>query len=364
MNLGHFPEASPQALSQLIHLLRPWPVVRYLNWQQTNYRTDHRRPRVEHPSHLPVLDNKWMLPRGAWGRYPGVPTSVIARMAQALGHRPWLCFWHTARLETIEQVLNEFARRGIRPIVQYGNEVWNGSFEAYHYAVKHYPLVVSSRPDLDSRSTALLWECHQANAIADQFGHLADVVIGAQFWAPETVELVLDHAGANITAIAAAPYIGHKVDQLEFALAIMHGLPAARGLPNESGFLKDNIRKSAQDARNLIATYVEQASRKGKRLYAYEGGLHLAAYRREGESDQAFQARAFAVVDYNRSEQAGNDTRELWRGWRDEGGGIACPYSLSTRPSNTMFGHVEITNNGLVTLPKYQAALDVLVHDR
>ena len=48
MNVSHFPLTPyPDQMERIEQLLSPFPVVRFMNWQQTNYFPDELRPMIE-----------------------------------------------------------------------------------------------------------------------------------------------------------------------------------------------------------------------------------------------------------------------------------------------------------------------------
>lgn len=347
MNVSHFAEtASPQLFPQLIDLLRPFPAVRYMNWQQINHLDGHSRPYVRFVNDLPVVDLRWLMPRGPWGNYAGAPLDAIAVLASVLNHRPWVCVPHAARAEVAAHIVQTFVKRGVRPILQYSNEVWNSAFEQHKWCADQYALTQQTRAAnvLGDRTAALLWECEQANWMANAFHQHADVVVGAQFWAPETVELVLDHVNEDVHAIAVAPYLGRNLDAGEL----------------DNAQIEHQLMQEIGDVRDLAGSYVDWCSKANKLLFAYEGGLHLTAYRNDGQTDIELADVVERVADFNRSAEAGAVTAALWEMWIDEGGDVACPYSAAVLPSNQFFGHAEITGGQIVVLPKHAAVVGVL----
>jgi hypothetical protein len=100
--------------------MRPFGVVRYMEIARIN------GSRIRTVSDMEDQDD-W---QGVAG--DGIPVSEIARHARRLGVQPWVCVPHMAN----DALVRHMARRlrGLRPIVEYSNELANTQFEQSRWA--------------------------------------------------------------------------------------------------------------------------------------------------------------------------------------------------------------------------------------
>ncbi len=99
MNLSHYQSTPTEGqLSQLADLLRPFGVLRFMNWQRTNGSA------VAAVGDLPIGISG---ATGNWSAFSGVPITNCIALANRVGSRPWLCVPHLATAETVKWLIAE-----------------------------------------------------------------------------------------------------------------------------------------------------------------------------------------------------------------------------------------------------------------
>lgn len=308
MNLW-FPQATPDLLTDdalLDALIAPFPAVRFMDWQQTNGSTARS---------LADMRKRYAYAGGAWSPDDRMSLDTCIAVANRNCKRGWYCIPHL--VEHISEVVDYICERSdVRPILEWSNEVWNAQFSQNAYARQQSQAPSAYRPELDTlaRMTAALYDAAAGRA---------DVVAGLQFWARDVCEQFMPLVAGKLDAIALAPYVGRTV---------------------QGDFADQVAREIYSDVAPAVAWYSAFAD---VALYAYEGGWHGHAMSAQVET---------AMCQYIRSESAAHNTRELWRVWRANGGGLACPYALAASHGRQQWGHVEIVNGSYEILPRYYAA--------
>ncbi|MGB1253455.1 MAG: hypothetical protein ACPG8W_22770 [Candidatus Promineifilaceae bacterium] len=350
MNLSHFPlTPHDHQLAVLERLLTPFPAVRFMNWQQINLSKWDSRAPVREWDDLPQVNSNWRYEVGPWGAWAGVPLAELIRLANKLSVRPWMCIPNTASDQLIAQMVSfviEHCDR--RPIIEFSNEIWNPIFMQHHHSAE-------SGADMAEKpfQCALRWQAQQTRKIAKAAQGSADVVVCGQFFNQWVIEQLLEGCGDVIDAIGVAPYLGRK----QRAIEEVNGEWQMRDMQEMADEVSAEV---ATDITDRFRGFKRLADRHGLRLFAYEGGMHQIARNDHGRT--AFEREKAALLTFNRSIHAGNNTRQLWIAWQENGGEIACPYSLSTvfEQQNTFFGHCELHQKEIRMLPKYLSARDVL----
>ena len=350
MNLSHFPLTPDEHYTTILkRLLAPFPVVRFMNWQQINRSQWDNRPPIVSWADLPRIDSAWRYKTGPWGAWPGVPLVEIIRLANEMRVTPWICIPDTASDDLLRRIVS-FVIEGThqRPIIEFSNEIWNHNFSQYHYASEQ-GVDLADKPF----TAALRWQAAQTRKVAEAAQGAAHVVVCGQFFNQWVVEQLLEGCGDVVAAVGVAPYLGR-----------MHrGIEERNGAwrMREMQTLADEISAEIDgEVTERIQNFHTLAQRYGIRLFAYEGGLHQVA--RNDRGNTAFETEKSAFSTFNRSIYAGNVTLQLWQAWRNNGGEVACPYSLSTpfERQNTFFGHCEQHSGDFRMLPKYLSARAVL----
>ena len=346
MNVSHFPLTPyPDQMEKIEQLLSPFPVVRFMNWQQTNYFPDGLRPMIEGWDDLPKPHDDWGYQGGPWNQFRGVPLQIITDLANKLGVRPWICIPHAATEELIREIIAFVVTNAVhRPIFEYSNEVWNDMFFQRRYAIERGS---QDRMVRSQGEAVVTWQAQRTDHICNFGTPYSDTVVAGQFFNYAVAESLLKQCCNPVTALAVAPYSGRKLRAGTNTLEELHIQ------------LVDEVQSEMIP---LMQKYRALCDSHQIGLYAYEGGLHLVA--RNDSTPEAFEAEKKLFAMYNRSQMAGELTQLLWEGWQAAGGTVACPYSLSTiyenpwtgQMDNSFFGHCELRDREIIPLPKYEGA--------
>jgi hypothetical protein len=183
--------------------IRPYDVVRYMNWMYANVSTQQTwddRPLVD--------DARWTL--------EGVPVEILVELANRVGFDPWFTFPHLvddAYVTSFATFVHDNLDPALTPIIEYSNEVWNTQFDQYTYASDlGLELGLDTDPYqamlgyLSQRSAEIfrLWEDVAGNR--DRF----TTVISTKSSAPEDTQRILDlpDAAALTDLVAMGAYFG------------------------------------------------------------------------------------------------------------------------------------------------------------
>ncbi len=355
MNVSHYPQTTLSIFENvLLRLHEPFPVVRFMNWQQINRLPNDTRPIVRAWEDLPTIDEDWEYRRGPWGAFRGVPLVAMVRFANRINARPWLHIPIQASDDLIERMI-AFVIEGSnqKPIFEFANEIWNGTFKQFQYAVNSGRQRMLADNDFQA---ALRWQGQQTRTIAKATHGSADIVIAAQFFNQWVAEQLLEQVDDVVTALAVAPYVGRNQRGLR--------MQDERAAPRDILAIHNElIAELYEDVAPRIADYRKLCDKHDVKLFAYEGGLHQVA-RNEGNT-AAFELEKETLLNFNRSPFAGAVTEKLWTLWQENGGDLFCPYSLATvyenpytnQIQNQFFGHTEILGRQLRVLPKYRGAV-------
>lgn len=200
-----------------LSMLRNFRALRFMDWFATNGST------LSSWSSRPVPSNAF------WGGPKGVPIEVAVQLANVLSAEPWLNVPHKADDDYIRQMARlVHAQLGARQkvYVELSNEVWNGAFPQYDYAVSQgralwpgqpgggggdqwnrnwYGMRVAQMCDLWKS----VWSSDAARVVCVLGAQAADVqdatdALTCRYWRGAPC------AAHNVDAVAIAPYFGFK----------------------------------------------------------------------------------------------------------------------------------------------------------
>jgi hypothetical protein len=322
---------------------RPFGVVRFMDWQRTNWSPLVRWSERPLPSHA------------SWATPAGTPVEVMVDLSNALRADPWFCIPHKADDDFVRRfakLVKERLDPSLKVYVEYSNEAWNGIFEQARHCHERGKALGLSDNDFQAQlryysqravEVLKLWQ--------EAFGDPGRVVrvLASQFsnaWVSEQV-LGWKEAAKEADALAVAPYFGGDLGRMsrhkEVAAMSVDGLLDA--LAKEiDGPNRDEIRRQA-----------EVAKRFGVRLVAYEGGQHLVGVGGV-ENDKAVTELFFAA---NRHPRMVDLYRRHLGHWREGGGGLYVAFSDCAKPSKWgSWGALEWIDQPLDQAPKHRALLD------
>lgn len=287
---------SPTFNPQFVQALRPYGVLRYMDFMQTNgsaIRTWSDRPEQEDFTYC---------------KTDGIPLEHLIELANELGAYPWFCMPHKADDDFIGRAA-EMVRDRLDPnlvcFVEYSNEVGNGSFAVHGYATAQgrelglateaevaafnakYKYVEGGEmlDFVDVRGPANLaaLQRHRFQGLRteriskiwnDVFGDDADRVKIVITGSTQQLQMAMDNSQVAdaVDYTAACSYWGFGLGRRIAA--------SGKSVPE---LTKDDIfRMLRDDIEEKIGPKARQqaqvARQFGKELILYEGGQHLSAY--------------------------------------------------------------------------------------
>ncbi len=341
------PTFHPDFLSEL----EPFDVVRVMQWQNINFTT---------------VENWWERPTpgdATQATSLGVSAEYLVELGNVTGKALWMCI---PRLATDDYV-REFARfvaTNLNPEVpvylEWANEVWNGAFFAYWYALAQGQ--AAGLPGTDF-AVAMTWYSERSLEVFEIWRQEFELVsgagwrdrlvrvIGSQHDNPFVAGLILDHQNAFLQcdALATAPYFGSGFGEATPADV------AATIAMSEAEILAELEAEVLGPLRDRVQGNTLAANQRGLPHIAYEAGQHLVP---TGGffANQDLSAKFVAV---NRDPGMYDLYRKFLDVWEEAGGGLMTPYSLATRFSTYgSFGHLEYLGQPLSEAHKMRAVLD------
>jgi len=269
---------------KFLELLRNFRALRFMDWFQTNGNT--LRSWIDRP-----------IPSYAYfGTSKGVPIEMALELANAISADAWLTTPAMADDDYIRQMAtlaHGLLGRTQKVYVEYSNEIWNGSFSQYQYAVSQgralWPTQKGGQGGYEwnrnfyGMRTAQMCDFWKATWAADKARVIC--VLGAQaawsFSATESLKCPYWRQGApcsehGIDAVAIAPYLGGAVPSAwtskpDEGLGELFKSIYSQNDPSipDGGFLAQDAGWQRDYARNVVGPYKLP-------MVAYEGGQSFA----------------------------------------------------------------------------------------
>ncbi len=307
---GDYPETEifrPEFLQRLEGL----KVLRFMDWMETNNSklvTWEDRPRIERFTQAE----------------DGVALELMVALSNRAGIAPWFTMPHMADddyVRSFAEYVRDNLDPGLEVWVEYSNEVWNGMFEQFRYAIGEGVRLGLSGNEYEAGLRFYSQRTTQILAIWEEvFGSDRERVIGvyaahaANEWTSE-VALTWDKAPDHAEVLDIAPYFGGSLGDRDNA-------PIVAGWSLDQLF--DSLAREVDGPnRDFIDKQAAVAKRNGVRLVAYEGGQHLVGY--SGTPHDEVLHGFFATA--NRDPRMGELYRRHIQHWRDAGGGTFAFYN-------------------------------------
>lgn len=328
---------------RFLERLRPFPVLRFMEWQRTN-----ASPIVEWADR----------PRPEDARYSsekGVPLEVMIELANVLGADPWFTIPHGASDAYVTKFA-EMVRRELQPsrkvYVEYTNEPWNSMFkQASHLKERGIAAGLSDDPFLAQLRYYSQRSVEVMKIFERVFGGTSRLVrvAGSQAATPWVSEKILEwnDASEHFDALGIAPYFGGSYGKPETASEISEW-------PTEK--LLDALEKEIDgENKEQIARQAEVARRFGVDLVAYEGGQHLVGY--GGAENDMLLTDLF--INANRSPRMYELYARHLRHWATQGGGLFVAFNDVGAPSKWgSWGAREYLDQPVGDAPKERALIE------
>jgi hypothetical protein len=289
----------------------PFSVLRFMDWQNTNFSRDAEPPKLRGLASLPKRDSAFWHP---------IPVEVMVELANTLNADPWFCM----PTQADDELVREFAtqvKKGLREerkvYVEYSNEFWNDIFGQNQWVKAEGCKRYSKQPAQecgtgggklckygDWNDTQVRCAAYGKHYFAERtvevgaqfrkaFGPAAERVQrvmatqvgGAEWWIPDLLEVPVKGKPARkqIDLVAVAPYFGGEIERPEHVFE-------KRSAPQGSGRKGDVDRalfgavgkeddcmfaRVSTDVRALASRYPDNDR---PRYGSYEGGQHLFTY--------------------------------------------------------------------------------------
>jgi len=361
MREAHEPlwDAGQRYNPDFVDFIRPFPVLRFMQWAVTNDGRAESRWRDR-----PVVD------QFTW-QGTGVPLEVMIDLSNQMGASPWFTLPHLADDDYIRRYATMVRDRldpAIPVYVELSNEVWNWSYPQAHHAQAQ----AEARWGPDVEGGWMQWYGMRAAEMIDiwmeVFAGQEDRVIGvfatqAGWMGLEQYALdAPNHVAAGgrppreapFRAYAIAPYFGGSLGSPEMVPTIERWASMGEaGFAEAAAALRDPEREdSIPGIRDWVRHHRGVADGLGWDLIAYEGGQHLVGH---GGAEQNETVTAFFQA-MNRRAEMGDLYRDYLSAWRQEGGGLFMHYSAVSRMSRWgSFGVLEALGR---SSPRLEALLE------
>lgn len=241
--------------------LRPYGVIRFMNWMATNGSTE--RTWADRPK---PTDARWTI--------HGAPVEVLVELTNELGADPWF----SLPIGVDDDYIRNFASyvrdhsKSHRIYIELSNEVWNDQFQQAAYAEERGRTLRLSSDKFEAR---LRWYSKRSvelfRIFESVFGGKDRLVrvLGSQAanpWVSETI-LSFDDASRHADALAIAPYLGSELGTSESPVNLTR--------MSIEGLMKELENGAVERVSKMMKKQADVAGRFGLRLVAYEGGQHL-----------------------------------------------------------------------------------------
>lgn len=325
-------------------VIRPFGVVRFMNWQATNNNPPNEWARRSTTS-LATYAGPW-----------GVPVETMVALVNDTGADPWFCMPHDATDDYVRQfatIVREQLGPNQRVYVEYSNEIWNGIFPQATYAGDQGAalnlstnrfqgqLRFQSQRSLEMfaiwRSVFAADSARVIRVLASQAGNI---------WTADQL-LSWQDAFRKTDVLAIAPYFGGRFGGHD---------GTAEASMSETELLDALAEELETVTHPMIESNVRLAQEYGVKLVAYEGGQHLVSAYVLPQNEEAV-TRLFRSV--NRNARMGELYRRYFEIWYGAGGDLFLPFvAIGSWGRYGSWGALEYVHQDPATSPKYQALLE------
>lgn len=319
--------------------LKPFSVIRFMDWQRTNGSgvvswSDRANP-----------DNYTQ------GTGDGVAIEYMIDLCNELGADPWFCMPHLANdryVQNFANLVKSRLRKDLNVYVEWSNEVWNSQFPQHQWV----------RGRSDGRSLSGPFHATWAEEAdrdfeiwMDVWGNQSDRVIrvaAAQKDNPWVTQQLTNELSGEFDAISCTTYFGLSSSQLrELSSRTTADDLLDQAIGEMSRSLRDNYRAHGALSR--------QWTRKLKRsipLIGYEGGQHYTA-----AGGNPPYARAF--LEMQNHPKMYDAYLANMREWENAGGSLFTAFNFVEKPDQWgAWGQMDFMDQAINKAPKYKALLD------
>lgn len=318
---------------EFVASLKPFGVLRFMDWQQTNENAKVTWATRTLPTDLAQTGTK------------GVALENIVALTNEVGADAWVNVPWNADAEYVQrmaQLLHDGIPAGRKIYVELSNEVWNPTFVVMHQAAEEG--TAAGLAPGDAYKANMLRYAQKTTEVmkvftrvfADRPGQLVRVASAQtdNVWTSMTIMGYADTANW-VDALSVAPYFG--ADLFNGALANV----------TDADVLYPAITEKMQAIfKTTVAQAQGVAKQYNKRLIAYEAGQHLLP----SATDQEIHIRL------NKDQRMYNVYRAYLAAWKAQVGDLIMLYNASGR----VWGLRDYQGQPLAETPKRRAALDAI----
>ena len=338
--------------------------LRFMDWMNTNNSLGKEW------KDRPVPPNKSYADKG-------VPLEIMIALANKLHADPWFNMPHMASddyLKNFAHMVKGQLDPGLKAYVEYSNEVWNGQFQQYNYALEQGKAQWGEKSDVQRQwygmraaQTCDIWK----NEFGGDSGRVACVIstqtsqhgqesqaLDCPYWVTEGQKPCYQH---GIDAYAITGYFGDWLGKPEHADTVQ-----SWALQGEEGFktafeelktgevLKDPEGSIAKTKENFIY-HAKVAAKKELQLVVYEGGPGTLGL---GKTVNDPLLEDFFPKLHRRAEMYSLYS-DLLKGWQKAGGASFFHFN-DIGPSSKWGSWGALEFVGQETSPKYKALMDFI----
>ncbi len=330
---------------EFLNFLRPFKVLRFMDTMEAN------------GSKVKRWDERHRYDDATWMGEQGAPIELMVDLANRLQADAWFTLPHLADDDYVRefaQYLKDNLNPQLKTYIEYSNEVWNGQFPQFQYAIDQ-----GVRLKLDSNKWLAGQKFYARRSIEifkifesvfNNNDRLVRVLAtqAANVWFAEKI-MQVPGAREHTDALAIAPYFGGS-----------YGHPDQAGLVDTASV--DDILKLLHDdaipeAIAWVRQHAKVAEDFGVDLISYEGGQHLAGV--AGRQDNQKLNRLFD--DVNRHPRMKQLYLTYFQQWEAAGGKLFTYYATPGKYSKWgRWGVAESLDQSRKLAPKYDAVLEII----
>lgn len=339
--------------------------LRFMDWMVTNGS----------------VQSKWSnrpLPADRTYAQKGVPLEVMIALANKVVADPWFNMPHLSDSEYMRNfasMVKEQLKPELTAYVEHSNEIWNWLFPQSQYALKVSQSLFNAEGDAYQQwhgmRTAQMCDIWKGDVFADSKERVV-CILGAQINWPGLEQSALD---CPLWAKDNKPCAEHHIDAVAVAAyfsGCLHGLENPEIEKQIIGWsrLDDGGLKKAYeqvvdgrhfecddtlpDVKKNYEYHMREASKRGLKLLAYEGGQHITSNFSQTQDNEDFVG---LHVGINKSPYIKALYQQNFANWREAGGGLFMHFvDTSAYTQHGSWGALEYITQE--TSPKWEALME------
>lgn len=322
-----------------IERLKPFSVIRFMDWARTNGSNAVTASDMPNPDYY------------TQGTTDGVALKYMIELCNELGADPWFCMPHKADdgyVARFAAQVKEQLRPDLNVYVEWSNEVWNAQFPQHNW--------VRSRADGVSMSDDFfrVWgqeSIRDFEIWRDVFGSQSDRVIrvaAGQKDNPWVTEKLAEAHDGRFDALSCSTYFALTSSQRGL---LSSSTTAGSILDLAAQEMSRGIRRNYQAHGQLVREWSNKLGRQIP-LISYEGGQHYTAH-----GGNPPWARAF--IDVQSHPRIYQIYLDNMREWENAGGSLFTAFNFVEKPDKWgSWGALEYQDQDIDEAHKYRALLD------